>query len=330
MEFVAINKNLLLKKINELKKIQDTFLNRFKVDDIFSNSKIFEITIANELNHTLIPGHSGSSDAKDANGNIFEYKHFKMSSSNHSWTFNDFSDNTIEKLKTIQSVIFAHINDSGNKYILDWWYEVDGKIISSYLKEKTVNIKNTRKMINVSSNQIEKFMNIKKIHNKNISKGTYKKELDQIYQIISDIEKISNVKNILTSNKIWEVLTAVHLNHNVNSEQGGRIGAHDAFDEDNNQYEYKISKSSNWNFQDISENVLTKYNSIKSFVLCLKDTKNIKILKIYLVKKNELIKKIKEKLEAKKKKKKETLRRLMVSITRSDIKGIVEDEITIN
>ena len=48
------------------------------------------------------------------------------------------------------------------------------------------------------------------------------------------------VKNILTSNKIWEVITSVHLNHNVNSEQGGRKGSHDAYDKTGNQYEYKI------------------------------------------------------------------------------------------
>ena len=75
-------------------------MEHYQVDDIYSNSKIYEILIANQFDHRIIPGHSGSRDAKDLNGNEIEYKHYKESSSNHTWTFNDFSDTTIEKLKT--------------------------------------------------------------------------------------------------------------------------------------------------------------------------------------------------------------------------------------
>src|SRR3989344_8090830 len=111
----------------ELKKIQDFFLKTYGVDDIYSNSKIFEIFIANELNHILIPGHSGSKDAKDKEGNKFEYKHFKETSSNHSWTFNDYSDSTIKNLKKVRGVIFAHINDTSFPPRLDWYIQVNGK-----------------------------------------------------------------------------------------------------------------------------------------------------------------------------------------------------------
>ena len=101
--------------IEELKKIQKDFLIKYNVNDIFSNSKFYEIIIANQLNHNPIPGHSGSRDGIDGSGIEYEYKHFKKTSTNHSWTFNDYTDSTIENLKNY-FVIFSHINDSDYKY----------------------------------------------------------------------------------------------------------------------------------------------------------------------------------------------------------------------
>ena len=149
--------------INDLKQIQSGFFSKFGVTDIITNSKIFEILIADSLGHILIPGHSGSRDARDNAGNEFEYKHFKEGSSNHSWTFNDFSDTTIEKLTNTKAVIFAHIQDEDVEFSkFDWYYEVPGRVISDYLKEATKKIKNNRKMINVSPKQIEKYMGLTK------------------------------------------------------------------------------------------------------------------------------------------------------------------------
>ena len=133
----SVQKVRLRKLLLELKKIQSFFLEKWGVDDIYSNSKIFEILIANELNHILIPGHSGSKDAKDEGGNEFEYKHFKETSGNHSWTFNDYSDTTIEDLKRVKLVIFAHIDDTSFPPKLDWYIGVDGKACSDYLKHRT-------------------------------------------------------------------------------------------------------------------------------------------------------------------------------------------------
>jgi hypothetical protein len=120
----------------------------------------------------------------------------------------------------------------------------------------------------------------------------------------------------------------VHLNHNVNSEQGGRKGSHDAFDEKLNQFEYKISKTKSWNFQDISENVLNKYNKINFFVLAVKDPVNISIKRIFLVNK-KLVKRIREKLYSKMKKK-GALRRLQVSASFNDIKRYIIEDIKID
>ena len=329
MKFKKVNKQRILDLSAELTSLQKYFLKEYGVDDIFSNSKIFEILTADILGHTLIPGHSGSRDARDADGGEIEYKHFKESSSNHSWTFNDFSDTTIEKLNGTKAVLFTHINDLNDVYVFDWYYEVKGSVMANYLAEATLSIKNTRKMINVSPKQIEGRLGIKKIIVKNtMASGRYKADLNKIYDAIKSMELESGVDNILTSNKIWELLTSIHLNHNVNSEQGGREGAHDAFDEYGNQYEYKISKATNWNFQDISENVLSKYEHIKHFILAIKDVDSVSIKTIYVVDIN-LLDRIREKLEEKKVKKGSAIRRLQISVTLKDIKPYLIKEISV-
>ena len=99
MKFRKVDKDLILKSIDSLLEIQKSFKEKYAVDDIFGNSKVFEIVIANRLNHILIPGHSGSRDVKDLDGNVYEYKHYKESSSNHSWTFNDYSQSIFNKMR---------------------------------------------------------------------------------------------------------------------------------------------------------------------------------------------------------------------------------------
>lgn len=136
-DFKPIEKSRFSTLIEKYRKIQSDFLYAFGVDDIFSNSKIYEIVIANELGHNLIPGHSGSKDAKDDSGRIYEYKHYKETSSNHTWTFNDFSDTTIEKLNSCDYVIFAHIADGQFPELFDWYYKVAGKTVSIFLLEAT-------------------------------------------------------------------------------------------------------------------------------------------------------------------------------------------------
>lgn len=82
------------------------------ISDIFTNSKIYEVVMAEQLQHQIINGHAHTPDAEDSSHNIFEYKHYKTSSSNHTWTFNDFSDKTIENLSNINYVVFAELDDS--------------------------------------------------------------------------------------------------------------------------------------------------------------------------------------------------------------------------
>jgi len=321
MRFKKYNKTEILKYRDKLAQIQAEFLRLFGVNDIFSNSKVYEVLIANELNHKLIKGHSGSRDAIDKNGE-YEYKHFKETSSNHSWTFNDFSDATIDKLNSCQSVIFAHIDDNLFPPKLDWYYKVSGKLMSKYLKEKTLKIKNTRKMINISPNQIEKILNIHKTYINNTNKkGTYYDMLETIFNSIQKLENLTSSKGLLTSNKIFELLTAVELNHNMESEQGGRSGAHDAYDKNGNLYEYKISKNHSWNFQDISDNVLNKYLQDKEIILAVKNPEKLEIIEIYSANPDITVQRLKEKLEEKKART-SSLRRLQVSLSKSDLQKI--------
>ena len=314
---------LVTQKINELKGIQDSIFKEYQVNDILSNSKIYEVMTANSLNHILIPGHSGSRDAKDELGNEFEYKHFKKSSSNHSWTFNDFSDTSIAKLKNAKAVIFTHINDVDFPYPgkFDWYYSIPGDVMCEYLLKYTKNIQNSRKMINVSPNQLESRLNASKIIT-TTQNGVYDKYLNAIYKVSSELEELTGVKNLLTSNKFWELIVALELNHQVNPEQGGREGAHDAYDSDGNPYEYKVSKTHAWNFQDISDNVLNKYYNDKAIILAVVDKENIEVEHIYSAEPANVVPLLRKKLQEKIDRclEKDTpIRRLQVSLSKSDL-----------
>lgn len=327
---IVYNKDKIFPLINKLKDIQHIFLEKYGVNDIFSNSKFYEIIIANQLNHTPIPGHSGSRDAKDPTTNQeFEYKHFKETSSNHSWTFNDYTDNTIEHLKTC-TVIFAHINDKNFKYpgLMDWFYEVPGVEISDYLKESTKKIKNTRKMINISASQLNRLGYLPKlvdIDNHMNYEGNFQHLLYGISSISEELESITNIEKILTSNKIWELIVALELNHNVNAEQGGRLGSYDAIDALGNTFEYKVYKTRNWNFQDISENVLNKYLSDKAMILAVVNKYEMKLEEIFSISPEDAVHKLRNKLNKRienLKSQGKQIRRLQVSLTYTDIKNM--------
>ena len=347
-QFKKIDKKSFYGVVDELKNIQKTFHKEFDVDDIWTNSKVFEIITANEFNHELIPGHSGSRDAREGN-KIFEYKHFKKSSSNHSWTFNDYSDNTFDKLEKTHRVIFAHINDVdyGFPGKLDWYYSVSGKVIADYLRVHTKALKNNRDAINISAKQLEERVFLTKniphslypvickrdnkfnnIHTSEQTKsGIYDGHLQMIYDVVKKIEGITHTSNILTSSKFWELFVGVSLNHNVITEQGGVSGDHDGFDEYGYDYEYKIAKTHSWNFQDISEEVLQKYlDNTKSIFLAVADKQNFKIDHIYECSTKDTVDLLKRKLNEKKlrfNQNNKKLKRKQVSISKGDLSKIM-------
>lgn len=317
--------HLLFEKLREMEK---DFLNKYGVDDIYSNSKIYEILIANHFGHLLIPGHSGSRDAKDKYGNEIEYKHFKETSSNHSWTFNDFSDETIKKLRTCPYVYFVYVDDKNYAFPgqIKWAFIVSGNTVADYLAKATLAITNKRKMINVSAKQLESIGCKRTVYKPfNVLLGSYGKDLHDIIETIKRMEEITGVSGLLTSNKIWELMIGLKLDHEVNSEQGGREGAHDASDSFGHLYEYKVSKAYSWNFQDISENVLNKYYNDYKIILAVVDKTALQITAIYSADPSEVVPLLREKLNDKiKKKNKEgkEIRRLQVSLSKSDLKRI--------
>jgi|688.fasta_scaffold101590_2 hypothetical protein len=323
-----MEKNPELEKLfADMRQIQQHFLNKYGVNDIWSNSKIYEVLQANTLGHRMIPGHSGSLDAMDSDGRQYEYKHFKESSSNHSWTFNDYSSNTISKLwNEVEAVIFAHIDDTIFPPRMDWSFTVSGKVTSEYLKKHTKGIRNTRKMINLSANQLEtRVGSVRIIHDRQSRDGAYTSELKRIFEIISKLEEIVGTSNILTSNKFWEVLVSLPLGHTVNSEQGGRAGAHDAYDLKMRDYEYKVSSTNSWNFQDISPQVLSKYLNCEEIVLAVVDKTGIKLKSVWFAKPNLVVKKLKQKLKEKEIRflsEGKEIRRLQVSISSGDLTDI--------
>jgi len=307
--------------IKQLRQIQLDFYATFGVTDIITNSKIFEILIADSLDHNLIPGHSGSRDAKNEKGEEYEYKHYKETSSNHTWTFNDFTDTTISKLRNIRSVIFAHINDKGVIFpIFDWYYEVPGHMMADYLEKATKKITNNRKMINVGPKQIEERMRLKRIIVDKTKIGKYRLWIEKIVDIVLKIEDKVGTKGILTSNKFWEVLVALQLNHQVQSEQC----KHDAEDKSGNCYEYKVAKGTTWSFQDISNDVLKKYLSDKNIILATVDKEDFKVKNIFEADTKKIVKLLRTKLKIKAKRYKEKgkeIRRKQISLSKKDLQS---------
>ena len=313
--------------IMQLRDIQTNFFKTFGVTDIITNSKIFEILIADSFGHDLIPGHSGSRDAKNEKGEEYEYKHYKESSSNHTWTFNDFTDTTISKLRKIKSVIFAHIQDEGVEFpVFDWYYEVPGYVMADYLDQATKKITNNRKMINVGSKQVEEKIGLTRIKVEKDKTGKYRKWIEDIVDIILKIEKEVGTNGILTSNKFWEVLVALHLGHKVQSEQA----KHDAEDKDGNCYEYKVAKGTTWSFQDISSDVLKKYLSDKSIILATVDKDDFKVKNIFEADTKKIVKLLKKKLKLKEKRYKEKgkeIRRKQISLSKKDARSVKAKQI---
>jgi len=330
-KFICIDKSKFNKLVSRLKELQDYFKGNFGAGDIFSNSRFYEIIIANALNHMIIPGNANTRDAIDDANNEYEYKHFKETSSNHSWTFNDYSDKNIKKLEKTKAVIFAHIDDTKEIPICDWYYSVPGNICSKYLLDRTTDLLqrapkghvNNRRMINFSENQLKNDLNITRLYPDN--SGKYTDFINELITIDKQLEKITGVTNILTSNKFWEVLVGVELNHCINPEQGGRDGAHDAFDQNGSTYEYKIAKNNSWSFQDISDNVLNKYLLDKSMILGVVDKENIKVKKVYETDSKKTVNYLRNKLNEKKSRYKannKELRRVQVSLSLGDINNL--------
>ena len=318
-------KDQLSELIVQMRRLQIRFEEEHGIEDIWTNSKLYEMMIANTLGHQMVPGHSGSLDAMDDFGE-YEYKHFKEKSSNHSWTFNDFSDTTIAKLDQVASVVFAHIDDRPKRAIFDWAFIVPGHLVGNYMSQYTRSITNSRRMINISAKQLEDRIGAQRMQfPSTMGEGLYSDYIAEIFDLSESLEHASGVQNVLTSNKFWEVLVSIPLGHQVNGEQGGRAGAHDAHDQLGRNFEYKVSKSTNWQFQDISENVLRKYYQCEEIIMAVVDKENFLVKTIYSAPPSRVVPLLKEKLERKEiaaRNKGVEVRRLQVTLSGRDLKSI--------
>ena len=282
----------IYKLLERLREISDTFAAN-GILDIFTNSKMFEVIISEQFGHSLINGHANTPDAINEDGEIFEYKHFKLSSSNHTWTFNDFSDNTIRNLNGISYVIFAVIDDTVMIPYVYRTYFVSANEVSDYLYEATVRIENTRDMINISPHQIEMNMQYSIIEPKQI---IHSKLVEHTFKTINEIEKITGINGLLTSNKLWELLVSLEVKHMINPEQKH----HDAIDEFGNTYEYKVSaEKHSWTFQDISTNVLNSYLNDDKIVLAIVNKREFVVNSIYFCNPNAVVRILRYKLQKK-------------------------------
>lgn len=268
----------------ELKSIQESFGNLTGEYNIYSNSKIYEIIIANMFGHNIVKGAHGA-DAHSYN-NYFEYKHYKESSSNHSWTFNDYTQETLEKLKS-KTVLFVHINDVkyNNPFeYIDWYYEVRGDIISDYISDWAKSSGNQRQMVNISALQLERNLGAVRIYPTiDCRNRRYSGYIKSIFEQINLLERITKTTNLLTSNKLWELFLANKLGHKIISKQGGIGGTHDAEDCDNRKFEYKISQSSTWTFEDLSDSVITNMQLLDGIYVATINKIQFEIVSIYLL-----------------------------------------------
>lgn len=317
----------LLQLIEKLKKLSDFFYDN-GIFDIYTNSKIYELLIANQLGHTIVNGHANSPDAYDKYDNYYEYKHYKKSSSNYTWTFNDYTAWTIRKLYHIKSVYFTVIDDQSVIPEIEAIYIVSGAEVAQYLSKKTLNIMNHRQMINISANQIIDQMNFEFIDKHDIQllgfehsfRGSiFRTALNEIFITAGEIEKLIHVDGILTSNKLWELLTACELGHSINPEQK----KHDAYDKKGRTYEYKVSIRPGWTFQDISDNVLSSYLNDAGIILAEVNKREFVVKRIAECRPQAIVNILVKKLAAKKANY-PNIRRLTANISLMDIRRMIE------
>lgn len=180
----------------------------------------------------------------------------------------------------------------------------------------TLEIQNKRKMINISENQIKNNMSyeIKSSYN-----HEHWIELEDVFLTAYKLEEALNIQGILTSNKLWELLVALKLNHTVNSNQK----KHDAFDEYGYTYEYKVSSKAKWTFQDISENVLRSYLLDRYIILAVVNKKSFIVEKVCACNPDVVVSILKYKL-SEKIKNNEEVKRLSAGIGMTDVNCMLE------
>ena len=301
--------------IYRLKVLSDYFYSN-GIEDIYTNSKIYEVLISEQFNHRIINGHAHTPDAEDSSGALYEYKHFKLSSSNHTWTFNDFSDMTIENLYGVKEVWFTVINDETVIPMIEKIYMVSGEEVANYLQLHTPYITNTRRMVNISPTQIINNM-LYEVYEP--ARTICSEPLQEIFTTANLIEQMISVDGILTSNKLWELLVACELGHNINPDQK----KHDAYDQFGRTYEYKVSSRTSWTFQDITINVLSGYLQDEKIVLSVVDKKNFQVVKVCYCDPDALVSILENKLQDKRERV-ETINRLSVTIGVGDIKNMIQ------
>ena len=301
--------------IERLKQLSDIFY-ASGIEDVYTNSKIYEVLMSEQFGHKIINGHAKTLDAVDMDGNLYEYKHFKMSSSNHTWTFNDFTDATIEKLYDVKEVYFAIINDAPIIHAVKEVYIVQGAEVAKYLENSTTNILNHRKMINISRHQIVNNMRYNVIKPNPVKVSNV---LRNVFTVANEIELITGIRGILTSNKLWELLVSGELGHRINPEQR----KHDACDQQGRTYEYKVTKRYSWKFQDISENVLESYMQDEKIVLAVVDKKEFVVENVYICDPKAIVTILKNKLSLLFVQREE-VRRLEATINIGDVRNMID------
>lgn len=179
-----------------------------------------------------------------------------------------------------------------------------------------MNISNHRKMINISRHQIVNNMRHSVIKPNPVNVSNI---LRDVFTVANEIELITGIRGILTSNKLWELLVSGELGHRINPEQR----KHDACDQQGRTYEYKVTKKYSWKFQDISENVLESYMQDEKIILAVVDKKEFIVENVYICDPKAIVTILRNKLSLLFEHREE-VRRLEATINIGDVRNMID------
>lgn len=94
-------------------------------------------------------------------------------------------------------------------------YIVQGEKVAKYLENSTTGIRNHRKMINIRKHQIVNNMRHNVIKPNPVKVSNV---IRDVFTVSNEIELITEIRGILTSNKLWELYVSGELGHRINPE----------------------------------------------------------------------------------------------------------------
>jgi hypothetical protein len=132
-----------------IKKIINTILQiekEVETTGILTSNKFWEVLVALQLGHT-VKSEQSKHDAVDSLGNFYEYKVSKQTT----WSFQDISDDVLEKYKSNKSIILASVDK--DNFVVKAIYEANTEKIIKLLRKK---LKDKKKRYETHGKQVRR------------------------------------------------------------------------------------------------------------------------------------------------------------------------------